>query len=459
MPDINDLRKKRAALVDEARALNDKAKEESRDFTEDEQKRWNEIEAELDKIREQIETEERALARQQRIVAEMQDLQLPQNDPVQPPIGDDGGNGGATRTRVEFPQGEPAWRSLGEFLVAVKRASDPTMRHDPLVQKLVKYNERAASGLSEGVPSDGGFLVQQDFAEELLKNVYKTGVLASRVRRIPISNPRSNGLKIYGIDETSRADGSRWGGVVAYWTSEAEAKTKSKPKFREINLKLNKLTGLCYATDELLEDAAALETIIRQAFRDEFGFKMDDGILNGTGAGQPLGILQSNAVVTVAKESGQAAQTIVAENILKMWSRCFGRSRPNAVWLINQDIEPQLYSLSLKIGTGGVPLYMPANGLAGQPWSTLFGRPVIPVEHCQTLGTKGDIVLADLSQYVMIDKGAPRSAASIHVRFLYDETVYRFVYRVDGQPIWSAPLTPYKGSNTLSPFVTLATRS
>ena len=194
-------------------------------------------------------------------------------------------------------------------------------------------------------------------------------------------------------------------------------------------------------------------------FSEEFGFKVDDALINGNGAGQPLGILSSNCLVTVAKESGQAASTVVVENIVKMWARMWARSRQNAVWLINQDIEPQLYTMSLSVGTGGVPVYMPANGVSGSPYSTLFGRPVIPIEQCQTLGTKGDIYLADFSQYLIIDKGGMDSATSIHVRFIYDETVYRFVLRIDGQPIWNSALTPYKGSSTLSPFVALATRS
>ncbi|GAB6172971.1 hypothetical protein JCM15765_24490 [Paradesulfitobacterium aromaticivorans] len=196
-----------------------------------------------------------------------------------------------------------------------------------------------------------------------------------------------------------------------------------------------------------------------QGFSEEFGFKVDDAIINGTGAGMPLGILNSKALVTVPKEAGQAAGTINVQNVVNMWSRCWGRSRQNAAWYINQDIEPQLFTMSLAVGAGGVPVYMPASGVSGSPYSTLFGRPVIPLEQCETLGTLGDIILADFSQYLLIDKGGINAASSIHVRFLYDENVFRFIYRVDGQPVWNAPLQPFKGSNTLSPFVALANRA
>jgi HK97 family phage major capsid protein len=340
------------------------------------------------------------------------------------------------------------FKSLGEQLLAVYHASSP---------ERVMDNRLKATGLQEGNPSDGGFLVQHDFAAELLRRTYDTAILGSRVRRIPIS-ANSNGIKINAIDETSRADGSRFGGVQAYWTAEAAQMTGSRPKFRQISLELEKLTGLCYATDELLRDAQALESVILTAFPEEFNFKIDDAILRGTGAGMPQGILNSAALVTVAAEAGQGADTVEPENIVKMWSRMWGRSRSNAVWLINQDVEPQLFTMALNVGTGGVPVYMPANGLSAAPYATLMGRPVIPCEQCGTVGDVGDILLVDLSQYIWIDKGGIDSASSVHVQFLYNETVFRFVYRADGKSAWNDALTPFQSSNELSPFVALAAR-
>ena len=345
--------------------------------------------------------------------------------------------------------------TFGEQLAAVMRAGSPSPYIDPRLRTNVRG---AATGMSEGVPSDGGFLVQQEFTADVLKRAYETGQVASRCRRIPIGD-NANGLKINGVAETSRATGSRWGGVRAYWIGEADEKKLSAPKFQQIELNLKKLIGLCYATDELLQDATALESVIRQAFAEEFGFMLDDACVNGIGGGQPLGILASPSLVTVTKETGQNAKTIVYENIVNMWSRLWARSRPNAVWFINQDVEPQLFSMGITIGTGGAPAYLPPGGLSGQPYGTLFGRPVIAIEQCQTLGSAGDVILADFSEYILIDKGGMQSASSIHVRFVYDESIFRFVYRVDGQPTWKNVLTPYKGSNSLSPFVTLAARA
>ena len=142
-----------------------------------------------------------------------------------------------------------------------------------------------------------------------------------------------------------------------------------------------------------------------------------------------------------------------------MWARMWAPDRANAVWFINQEIEPQLDKLSIPVGTGGIPVYMPANGLSGSPFSTLKGRPVIPVEYCAALGTAGDILLANFQNYRWIDKAGIQTASSIHVQFLTDEMTFRWVWRCNGAPFDAAALTPYKGSGTLGHFVTVAVRA
>lgn len=424
MKKILEMKAKREDARLKAMAVLNKAEAEDRFLSEEEQK-------DIDKYEEEIRAWDESIGRAEKLLAIEPEDRSSEKPEVKPTPAKDI---------------EKRFSSFGEQLMAAYRAAMPGGKVDE------RLSTRAASGLNETTPSDGGFLVQQDFVTELLKRTYETGILASKVKKIPIST-NANGMKINAIDEDSRANGSRWGGVQTYWEGEADEITASKPKFRQMELSLKKLTGLCYATDELLQDAAALEAVIRQAFAEEFGFKIDDAILSGSGEGEPLGILNSGAIVTVAKEASQT-DTITVENLIKMWNRLWSRSRANAVWYINQELEPYLYTLKI----GDKPVYIPAGGLSEKPYGTLFGRPVVPIEQCSAAGEVGDIILADIGQYLLIDKGGVKSASSIHVRFLYDENVFRFIYRVDGKPIWTKPLTPYKGSATVSPFVTLAKR-
>lgn len=345
------------------------------------------------------------------------------------------------------------FKSLGEQLAAVAEAARNPYSQDKRLADIMA----AGTGANEAAQSDGGFRVQVDFSNDLIKYVHDAAVLAGKTDVTPIG-ANSNGLKINAIDETSRVDGSRWGTVLAYWTAEGAALTGSRPKYRQIELSLQKLTGLYYATDELLMDAVALGAEATTAFTEEFGFKLDDALLRGTGAGMPLGIIGHAGTVSITKETNQNAATINTENVQKMYARMLASSVGKAEWFINQDCWPSLFQMSQVVGLGGVPVFLNAN-MANAPFGTLLGRPITPIEQCSTLGTVGDIIFADFSQYKMIEKGGINADSSIHVAFLTDETVFRWTMRTDGQPKRNAALTPFKGTATLAPFITLATRS
>lgn len=447
MSRIKKLNDRKAALIAAMRKLSDAASEEGRALTEEEEQTYEANKLELADVERELERE-RELQEFERNLEAVPDGNQPSEE-IQRSLG---GN------RADAAQ--KGWDSFGEYLQAVVAATPD----DSGVRRFVDPRlTQEAAGLSEGVASEGGFLVGTDFSTELLKRVYANNQVISGgagyagPRRMPLS-AGSNSLKINAINETSRADGSRYGGVRCYWQCEASEKTDTKPDFRQMEIYLKKLVGLCYATDELLQDAAALEAVIMDAFSEEMAFKVQDGFFNGTGAGQMLGILNAGCLVSVTKETGQAADTIVKENIDKMYSRMWARGLPTSVWHVNQDCYPQLFALHQAVGAGGVPVYMPPGGMSQAPYGTLYGRPVVPVEQCQTLGDKGDIFFCDWSQYLFSDKGGIQSASSIHVRFIYDETTFRFVYRCDGQPAWNTALTPYKGTSTVGPFVALNAR-
>lgn len=357
--------------------------------------------------------------------------------------------------------------SLGQYLQAVAGAFgiNSDQRGGNLMSRAESRSileTRAPSGMSEAVPSDGGFLVGQQQGAMLASRIWDQGNILGQCKRVPISGP-FDGIKFNSIDESSRADGSRSGGVLSYWKNEASATTASKPKIFEQTLNLEKLFGLCYVTSELLQDSTALESMIMDEFNKEMRFKLMDALFNGTGAGQPLGILNAPALVQVAKETGQTAKTINFENIVNMYAQLFsGANYGTTRWVMNRSCIPQIMSLAIKVGTAGYPLYIPGNSLAGTPNGTLLGVPIEFVEQAQTLGTAGDIYLGDFSQYLIIDKAGVQSASSMHVNFLTDEMAYRFTMRVNGQPTWKASVTPFKDASTskkVSPFIALAVRA
>ena len=185
-----------------------------------------------------------------------------------------------------------------------------------------------------------------------------------------------------------------------------------------------------------------------------------DAIFNGLGVGQPKGLVTSAATISVAKESGQAAATFTKQNANKMWARLHPASRLNSAWFYNVDVDPQLdeFFTPVKNVAGSENVGGFGSNIFSAESNTLRGRPLIPCEFCATLGTVGDVVLADMKGYVTGSRML-RSAVSMHVRFEYAEKAFRFIFAIDGQPWLAAPTTPYKGSGTVSTAVTLDTRS
>jgi len=328
--------------------------------------------------------------------------------------------------------------TAGEFFQAVKTAAMYPGQEEP------RLSAFKATGLNEATPSQGGYLLPPQIASGIFQAMWGVGSVLSQFNPIRVTG---NSLTINAIDETSRADGSRMGGVQGYWLAEAAQKTASKPKFRQIDLKLKKVAALCYATDELLADATALESWIANEVPNELRFKVEAAIINGDGVGKPLGILQSGALVSATRTD---ASEIDAYDVGRMWARRLPGFN-DYVWFVNPAVYPQLLNMTI----GQMPVYAPSVR-PDVPYGTLLGRPVVENEYCPNLGTVGDILLASPSAYALITKAGVEAASSIHVKFDYDETCFRFVYRVDGAPYFNAAITAYDGSNTVSPFVALA---
>lgn len=416
------------------------AETEKRDLTAEEETVFNSLDAEVKNLKVTAE-------REQKIQAIRDSLDTPANPAA---------------SRVDLGNdrnGKKPWNCFGEFLLAVKNAYDPS--HPVIDNRLIAdrgSDPQNSTGMSVAVSSDGGFMVQKQFVTKLMDSIAKQSSVLSRITRIPIGEGQ-NGIVMPALSETSRADGSRFGGVRAYWANEGGTATANKPQIREITLKLEKLLAFAYMTEELMRDATAMEAFVNKAYSDEMSFKLDDAIFNGTGKGQPLGIINGSALISVVKETGQAADTVVWENIVKMWSRLAPYNRANCAWFINQEVEAQLMTMTQVVGTGGVPVYLPAGGASSSPYGALMGRPVVPCEQAAKLGDVGDIILADMSDYIGIDKGGLETDTSIHLQFLYDEQVFRFRYRFNGCPYTNAVVQSYKNSShTISPYVAIAAR-
>lgn len=443
---LEDLQNQLLDVNQKANNIQARADAEKRALTDEE-------EAEIEALTQDFEMLEAEIDRRQRLIAQNARLADPTGRKTEP---DDAQNRGQRKPRVPAAPRNPddvgkgGFRSFGEFAMSVKNAvRAPVAGIDP---RLIS-NAPTTVG-TEGVGEDGGFAVPPDFRREIMQKVMADESLLARTDQ---QTSGSNQVTIP-VDETTSWQSS--GGVQAYWEGENAQFTQSKPALDNVTVRLNKVTALVPVTSELLEDAPLMSSYLRRKVPEKIDFKVTNAIFDGTGAGQPKGILQSDALVSVAKESGQAADTIQFLNITKMWTRMYAPCRQRAVWLVNQDIESALMSMEFPSTAGTFPVFLPAGGLSQSPFSTLMGRPVIPTQAAKTLGDKGDIVLADLTQYLSVLKvGGLRQDVSMHLWFDYDTTAFRFILRMGGQAWWKAAISPLNGTNTLSCFVTLDERA
>lgn len=352
------------------------------------------------------------------------------------------------------------FKDAGDFYYSVLQCAYPNAPSYHLDPRLPAMH--AASGLTETVGSELGWIVPPTVSREIWDGLRQQP--DNLMNRCDVWDVVGESRTINANAETSRATGSRYGGVRGYWVDEAATITSSKPTLRKLTLRPHKLAVLCYATNELDQNSAGdLNRWLTQAAIDEINWLVGDAIVDGDGGGKPLGILKAGCLVSVAKGTNQAADTVIQKNIADQWSRMPARNRMGAVWLINQDVEPQLLTMYTEVknvagaeNVGGFSamLYNPAT-------DRMVNREIIRTEFNPTVGDVGDVVLADMKGYALglrVGRGI-QSSVSMHLKFDTDETAFKFIFYADGQPYLQSALTPANSALTQSQFVAIAARA
>jgi HK97 family phage major capsid protein len=430
---LRELQARKTALVKEARALTDRAAAENRDLSDEDVTAFDALKARIDAT-------SAAIDREATLISE--EAQLSVYQALGPII-------------TDHRAGDPmhGFHSVGEFMQAVFRAEKPGKDIDERLLIGGGLSAAAPSTFSnEAAGQDGGFLVPPQFSQQIFQLSLGEDSLLPLTDNVEISG---NSMA-FPKDETTP-----WGtnGIRAYWQGEAQSAVATKPILGLATLRLKKLMALVPTTDELLDDANALTSYLPQKVALSIRWKTNESILFGAGNGVPVGALGAGATVTVAKESGQATQTLLPQNLAKMIARLPTGSFANAVWIVNNDVLPALFTLSL----GNYPIYLPTGlqvgGIQVSPYGTLLGRPVFVSQHANTFSSQGDVILVDLSYYQTITKaGGMQTATSMHLYFDADLTAFRTTFRMDGQSKIVAPIAPAKGATTMSPYVQLGAR-
>jgi HK97 family phage major capsid protein len=438
---VQDLGKERGKLIDAMKALNTAAQAESRDLSEEEDATFNSYAAQVEEIDGIIKSRQTSSTRTAKLDA------LTANQPKV-------NVGPSTAPRIsdvrEGFESDPkgGFKNQQEFFASVQQAGMTGKLNDDRL----KFRQAAGSDEHSGVnDAYGGFTVPEGFMGGLMMVDPEIDPVAGLTTNLPVSTPT--------IHVNARVDKNHatsvTGGLRVYRREQTDEVSSSRMQTERITLTATSLMGVSYASEELLSDSPiSFATLVANGFAQEIGASILNERINGTGVGQFEGVLTSPALVSVAKETGQKAASIQYENVVNMYARQYGKNR--AIWVANHNTLPALMQMNQSVGTAGIPAWQPS-AREGAP-NLLLGRPIYFTEFCPTLGTVGDLLFVDWSQYLEITLGGINTAESVHVRFLNNERAFRVSVRNDGKGWWRSALTPKNGS-TLSPFVALATRA
>lgn len=439
---LQQLKEKRAKLLFDSKAIKEGARAADRETSDEEEEKLVEMLTEAKELKAQIERKEKMSQLDGELDAELKLLDKKDDKKT---VGDKA----ITSNQKEKAEDDPkrGFKTPRDFLMEVLHAGQGLAFTDRL-KPLAALGGDEQSGFSNQF---GGFLVPEAFTPDLFTTPTEADPTAGRTTMGPMASPVVRFPARVDKDHSSSVSG----GLRVFRRAEADTSATSRMQFEQVALNAHNLMGVSHATEEILTDSAiSFIALLTAGFRDEFASKLIDEKLDGSGVGEFMGVNNSGIVISVAKETGQAADSIVRENIVKMRARCWGFQ--NAIWLANHDTYPTLSAMTLDVGTGGVGVWQPSI-IEGQP-DMLLGRPILFHEALSTVGDKGDLLLGNWSQYLEGMYQPLESAESIHVRFVNNERTFRFTMRNAGLPWWSSVLTPKNGS-TLSPFVNLAARA
>lgn len=425
---LKQLRAKRAKLVAEMRDIIAKAEAEDRDLTAEEQAAFDALKAENDVLTPRIERLE-ALEASESALNEV----VPAHSRR------------AGIERAPAPEAAREFENVGEFLYAVRfNANDQRLNFvEGVSAEDGGENMRAEFRMDND--RQGGFMVPTQFRETIMSVSPQDALVRPRARVIPAGSPPDAGITMPALDQSGDAPGNVFSGMTFSWIEEGGDKPETDAELRGVSLAPHEIAGFVTVTDKLLRNWQASAAFIENLMRGGVSAAEDYAFLRGTGVGQPLGAL--NAPVLKLVNRGVANQVSYTD-LVSMVSVLLMRGG-NPVWSMPQSALPQIATLKDPNGNF-IWIANARDGFAG----TLLGYPVRWNNRAPGLGSKGDILLADWSYYLIKDGSGPFVAASEHVKFTSNKTVIKIFWNVDGAPWMHAPFKEENGYE-VSPFVGL----
>lgn len=428
------MNKRLKAILARRNELKALAEAEGRSYTAEESAELKNLAVEASEIKAQLEQDKEFEALES-LEAEANTLQGRKTTPA--PIG---GNAQPKDEKLEAMGG---FGSVGEYFMAVKKAATGAI------------DERLTLVAGDNMTNNGeyGFEIPVAIRNKVI-NVFEEdhGDLLSMVDSEPTG---AQAIRIpKDIDTPWNSQG-----LVAYWENGGGEVPKSQLNATNSKLvEVNPLQIRVSVSDDLLEDAPRLGNRLLSKAPELLRWTVNEAIRNGDGAGKLRGYRKSGAMITVAKENGQAAGTVTAANIFAMLRHLSPAARKRAKWLINPDLEEQLAMLT---GPDGALIFSSRDqSMTKDTDATLKKIPVIWDEHAEEAGAAGDVqLIVPEGYYFGYRKSGPDFAQSMHVDFDQAAQAFRWRWRVGGDTFLDKPYAAAKSQNKRTHFIQLGART
>ena len=321
--------------------------------------------------------------------------------------------------------------TFAQFLAAVRDG-------DAAVLKAMQSVRKSASTQSG---ASGGWLIPPRYLPPLWEEITKGTTLIRRAKKVPMTTEQTF-IPVYPADlEYSDGQVRVWGFSVQF-LRRGDTATATNPSVEQAEFRAFPIMGLSIVENVFLEQVGGdYESMVREGFGEGVSRLLDWAMVAGTGNHEPLGILYSTATLDFTRTG------TLWDDIRGMFGRLPATSRKRAVWVITSGLISELLDM---VGPSDMVTFV--GDVKSVPTMRLLGLPVMEADYLPAPGNPGDILLIDPTYYAW---GTPREimvAASEHVHFTADETVFRVTTSMAGMPWINGPMRLPNGW-VVSPFV------
>ncbi|MDD6991740.1 MAG: phage major capsid protein [Oscillospiraceae bacterium] len=357
MSKINELRTRRAKAWEQTKAFLDSHRSDKGILSAEDTQTYERMEQEIVDLGHEIERQERLDAMEREMAA-----------PVSAPITSKPDN---SKSDIKTGRASDAYKTAFWNQIRSKNMMTPELKN----------------ALQEGVDSEGGYLVPDEYEHTLVMGLEGANVIRAHAHAFTTSNG------VHKIPVVASKG-------TASWIDEEGAYTESDDVFGQEQIDAHKLGTIIKVSEELITDSVFdLEQYFTVEFARRIGSKEEEAFLVGNGVKKPTGLLNETGGAQLGVTAASAT-AITADELIDLYYSLKSPYRKNAIWILNDSTIKAIRKL--KDGSGQY-LWQPA--IKDGEVNTILGKPYFTSSYAPEIGSAAkSILFGDLNFYWIGDR-------------------------------------------------------